>query len=194
MPLDNREKILDQAMELFYARGYDAVGVQEIAEKSGVTKPTLYYYFGSKYGLLETLLKDRLSVFHASLREASAYDGVHVPDTLYRMASCLIDMGNTHRKMYMLMMALFYSAKENEAYQAVRPYVAELHEIVVRFFYEATPMLGNIRGRQEQFAIGFLGIMNNYILLMCENTKEGAVITDEQKKSLVDQFMYGINT
>ena len=41
MPVDNRERILETALELFYARGYDAVGVQEIAEKSGVTKPTL---------------------------------------------------------------------------------------------------------------------------------------------------------
>ena len=43
--MDNREKILNCALELFHARGYDAVGVQEIAETAGVTKPTLYYYF-----------------------------------------------------------------------------------------------------------------------------------------------------
>ena len=49
--MDNRETILETALDLFYTRGYDAVGVQEIAERSGVTKPTLYYYFKSKYGL-----------------------------------------------------------------------------------------------------------------------------------------------
>lgn len=48
--MDNRERILQCALELFYAKGYDAVGVQEIAQKAGITKPTLYYYFGSKYG------------------------------------------------------------------------------------------------------------------------------------------------
>ena len=50
--LDNRELILNAALDLFYARGYDAVGVQEIVDRAGVTKPTLYYYFGSKLGLL----------------------------------------------------------------------------------------------------------------------------------------------
>ena len=54
--MDNRETILETALDLFYTRGYDAVGVQEIAERSGVTKPTLYYYFKSKYGLLELSL------------------------------------------------------------------------------------------------------------------------------------------
>ena len=47
--MDNRKMILETALDLFYARGYDAVGVQEVAERSGVTKPTLYYYFKSKY-------------------------------------------------------------------------------------------------------------------------------------------------
>ena len=53
--MDNREAILSEALHLFYVRGYDAVGVQEIVDAAGVTKPTLYYYFGSKKGLLETL-------------------------------------------------------------------------------------------------------------------------------------------
>jgi AcrR family transcriptional regulator len=191
--MDNREKILQCALELFYARGYDAVGVQEIAERAGVTKPTLYHYFGSKYGLLRTLLKDKLSWVNDDMREAAVYQG-DVSATLYQMAFRLIDIANANRKMYMLMMALFYSAKENEAYQAVRPIVSELFGIVVHFFEEATPQLGNIRGRQEQFALGFLGTMNQYILHMCEVTEEGSEVTEEQKRSLVDQFMYGIHS
>ena len=62
--MDNRERILQCALELFYAKGYDAVGVQEIAQKAGITKPTLYYYFGSKYGLLETLLTKHFTVLN----------------------------------------------------------------------------------------------------------------------------------
>ena len=191
--VDNREKILQCALELFYARGYDAVGVQEIADKAGVTKPTMYYYFGSKYGLLEALVNEKLSNLNTAMRQAADYHG-NVPGTLYRMASQLIDLANENRKMYVLMMALYYSAKENEAYRAIRPLITELYGIIVRFFEDATPQLGNIRGRQEQFAMGFLGILNQYILWMCEKTEEGCVVEDEKKHSLVNQFMYGIFT
>lgn len=191
--MDNREKIMQSALELFYARGYDAVGVQEIAEGAGVTKPTLYYYFGSKYGLLETLLQDRFSSVNESMRKAADYHG-DVPGTLYQMASRLLDLAKTNRKAYMLMMGLYHSAKENEAYQAVSPLVAELFGIVAGFFEKASPQLGNIRGRQEQFAIGFLGILNSYILFTCAKTEEGSLVTEEVKRSLVDQFMYGIFT
>lgn len=41
---------------LFARRGYDATSVREIVEASGVTKPTLYYHFGSKEGLAQALL------------------------------------------------------------------------------------------------------------------------------------------
>lgn len=34
--MDNREAILNAALHLFYARGYDAVGVQEIVDSAGV--------------------------------------------------------------------------------------------------------------------------------------------------------------
>ena len=48
--MDNKEVLLQVALDLFHAKGYDAVGIQEIVDKAGVTKPTLYYYFGSKKG------------------------------------------------------------------------------------------------------------------------------------------------
>src|SRR5437763_7281448 len=43
------------AARLFAERGYDATSVREIVEAAGVTKPTLYYHFGSKEGLAQAL-------------------------------------------------------------------------------------------------------------------------------------------
>ena len=49
-------RIARVAARLFAERGFDATSVREIAEASGVTKPTLYYHFGSKQGLGEAIL------------------------------------------------------------------------------------------------------------------------------------------
>ena len=46
--MDTKSLLLAQALELFALRGYESVGTQEIVQRSGVTKPTLYHYFGSK--------------------------------------------------------------------------------------------------------------------------------------------------
>ena len=199
--MDNRERILQCALELFYAKGYDAVGVQEIAQKAGITKPTLYYYFGSKYGLivesepdeglLETLLTKHFTVLNEELERASFYEG-DVGATLYNIASAFLDYAMRNYKVYALLMAMFYYAKENEAYRAVKPLVKKFYSQIVHFFDAAEHELGNMNGRQEQFAIGFIGLINHYILLACDREGRPQQISEEKKRALVKQFMYGI--
>lgn len=45
---DAKARLLETAMELMYARGYTAVGVQEICEHAGVNKGSFYHFFPSK--------------------------------------------------------------------------------------------------------------------------------------------------
>ncbi|MEV7399619.1 helix-turn-helix domain-containing protein [Streptomyces sp. NPDC091267] len=67
-------RILAAAEELFYQRGITAVGVDLIAEHSGVTKRTLYNRFGSKDHLVAAYLTERdqrwRSVVHAAVDAA----------------------------------------------------------------------------------------------------------------------------
>jgi AcrR family transcriptional regulator len=46
-----RDRLLDAAEGLFGARGYEAVGIREIAERAGVNLSGIKYHFGSKRGL-----------------------------------------------------------------------------------------------------------------------------------------------
>jgi AcrR family transcriptional regulator len=61
-------QIARAAARLFAERGYDATSVREIVEAAGVTKPTLYYHFGSKQGLAEALLTRPMTDLVARLR------------------------------------------------------------------------------------------------------------------------------
>ena len=73
--MDNKETIMTCALDLFYARGYDGVGVQEIADAAGITKPTLYYYFGSKKGLLQQVLNNYYQILDELLDRAVSFQG-----------------------------------------------------------------------------------------------------------------------
>jgi AcrR family transcriptional regulator len=53
-----RGKIIQAATKSFYLNG-TAVGMNEVAERAGVSKLTLYRHFGSKEGLLEEVLRQR---------------------------------------------------------------------------------------------------------------------------------------
>ncbi|WP_086679629.1 TetR/AcrR family transcriptional regulator [Streptomyces pseudogriseolus] len=69
-------RIVDAAEELFYERGITAVGVDLIAEHSGVTKRTLYNRFGSKDNLVAAYLAERDRRWRSAVRAAvDASDG-----------------------------------------------------------------------------------------------------------------------
>lgn len=191
--MENRERILACALDLFYLKGYDAVGIQEICREAGVTKPTMYHYFGSKYGLLETLLRERLEELFDILGEALR-EGEGVEHALYRFLSVLTDYASANYKGYLFIMSLYYSPRENETYRAVQPYMQRMHAHAVQIFEQSARELGNMNGRQEQFALGFLGLINHYIMFQGyqEIQRTGVAASKEQKYSLLHQFLHGI--
>ncbi len=55
---DKRRRILDAALVVFAARGYDGTSVPEVAEKAGVATGTLYHYFEDKAALVNEVYRD----------------------------------------------------------------------------------------------------------------------------------------
>lgn len=55
-----RGRILDAALDLFYEKGFHLATVDDIAERAGVGKGTLYRYFANKGALFHELIKSRL--------------------------------------------------------------------------------------------------------------------------------------
>jgi TetR/AcrR family transcriptional regulator, transcriptional repressor for nem operon len=52
-----RSRLLETAMQLMYARGYSAVGVQEICAQAGVNKGSFYHFFPSKQALILAVIE-----------------------------------------------------------------------------------------------------------------------------------------
>ena len=73
--IPTRQRILDAALDLFGARGVDAVSLDEIAREVGVRKQTVLYWFASKDELvdavLETVAAELVVVIDAAVRSAS---------------------------------------------------------------------------------------------------------------------------
>ncbi len=66
-----RRKLFDAAVTLIAEQGFSATTVDEIAERAGVAKGTVYYNFASKNVLYEELLRDGVDLLAASLRDAA---------------------------------------------------------------------------------------------------------------------------
>jgi TetR/AcrR family transcriptional repressor of nem operon len=60
---DTRQRILDSARELIYARSYTDVGVAAICEHAGVKKGSFYHFFPSKQELTLAVIEELFSTF-----------------------------------------------------------------------------------------------------------------------------------
>ena len=69
---DARERILDTAYELFSRRGVRDVGIDEVIERAGVAKATLYRHFPSKDDLVIAFLERREERWTLAWVEAEA--------------------------------------------------------------------------------------------------------------------------
>lgn len=66
-----RELIMDAAAELFAARGVTSTSIDEIAERAGIAKGSVFYNFESKSGLVEAIMARSSELFTAALAEAT---------------------------------------------------------------------------------------------------------------------------
>jgi AcrR family transcriptional regulator len=66
-----RQRLYEAAVTLIAEQGFSATTVEEIAERAGVAKGTVYYNFTSKTGLLEALLRHGVGMLSASLEQAA---------------------------------------------------------------------------------------------------------------------------
>jgi AcrR family transcriptional regulator len=67
-----RQKLYEAAVTLIAEQGFSATTVDEIAERAGVAKGTVYYNFASKNELFEELLRHGVGLLTTSLRDAAA--------------------------------------------------------------------------------------------------------------------------
>ncbi|MFD6162310.1 TetR/AcrR family transcriptional regulator [Nocardia sp. NPDC060256] len=80
----NRQAIADAAVKLFLERGYDAVGVREIADAADVSVATLFKHFpDGKEALVFDQDEDREAALVAAVRERPA--GHSIPQALRRL-------------------------------------------------------------------------------------------------------------
>jgi AcrR family transcriptional regulator len=66
-----RQRLYEAAVTLIAEQGFSATTVDEIAERAGVAKGTVYYNFASKNDLFEELLRHGVGLLTASLRRAA---------------------------------------------------------------------------------------------------------------------------
>lgn len=88
-------RVAEQATALFADKGFASTSIREIAEAAGVTKPTVYYYFGSKEGLIRHILDGAMGQLLGGLHRA-AEGSETLQDQLVAFARAQLEFAGSH--------------------------------------------------------------------------------------------------
>ena len=84
--------ILDAAIELFTANGFEATPMDAIAVAAKVAKGTLYYHYGSKEGIVNAIVERDAAAVEARLASIEADAGLGFVEKFAAFVTALMDL------------------------------------------------------------------------------------------------------
>jgi AcrR family transcriptional regulator len=152
----NAERILEVSWQLFQQKGYRGVSVDEICLHSGITKPTLYYYFHNKEELFARVLENRLKNFH----QACAAPG-SLAERLQRVALSIL--GSFESDYSFLLRDREHLTQPENLVRVRNAFRTELYQPINDLMREGIAA-GELADQDaELLTLAFLGIVNNFI-------------------------------
>lgn len=187
--MDNRAGLIEAALRLFAARGYEAVGVQEVVATAGVTKPTLYHFFGSKLGLLEALVEQYAVPLDQAVASACVAFERDLEATLDRLVRVYLEYVAAQPVYYRFELACGFAATASDPRRLAHAHHARRLDAIEQMFRAATAAHGNMRGRERRYAVSLVGHVNSYVALRLDDE---LVISDRVRRDMLHQFCHGI--
>ncbi|MGA9192797.1 MAG: TetR family transcriptional regulator [Anaerolineales bacterium] len=155
-----RQTLLKQALATFSRKGYAATTLEDIAQQAEVTRGAIYWHFGSKADLYNTLIDEYTGRGQAIMQQAVAEGGTLL-EILRRVFVCQLEAVEEDEELKALMdLALFKTERVDEL--------------------EA--------GRQTQIQSG-IGLLDMLAKIMKDGAEQGLLRKDVDPKSLARSYL-----
>ena len=96
---NNKQRIIESANQLFYAKGYNQASFADIAKELGLSKGNLHYHFHSKEEILDAVINLRVQIIQNNIATwdksfAEPKDKLHrFAQILHNESHCLLRFG-----------------------------------------------------------------------------------------------------
>lgn len=131
------ERAMETAFRLFAEKGIDPVTMPEIADASGVTRPSLYRYFSTKAELVIAIGTWKWQQYIDTVREkipAEAREKLSARDYVETYLDLFLDLYRNHREQLRFNHYFnSYIDKEQVTPEQMRPYREMIEDLVRRF-------------------------------------------------------------
>ncbi|KAF0217884.1 MAG: TetR family transcriptional [Geobacteraceae bacterium] len=154
-----RERLLTAALELFNTKGYASTSVREIVAAAGVTKPVLYYYFGSKEGIYLELMKGCHATFEEVVSRLATFQGKS-SERVIQFCEGIFDGVVANLPVVRLIYAIYYGPPQGAPHFDFDQYFERMVEIVGAIVEEGTAK-GELRQADVKVVTwAFIGTLN----------------------------------
>lgn len=111
-PRSAKEVVLESAIQEFARKGYSGTAIQDIVQATGLSKPTLYYYFQSKAGLFRAIMDFAYDECLSRMQDRVAKADGGVKEKLIAVATAMFEFAEKHPQLLRLVFATNFAAPE----------------------------------------------------------------------------------
>ena len=178
-----RQQILEMASELFYQKGIQHVGINEVIAASGVAKRTLYRWFPSKDLLIEEVMKYRAIQWLSWFEDAVSERGVTPKERLLGTFDVLREWYSSpnFRGCPFINAVLEIADASHKAHQVSVDLRESIRQIIVRLAAEAGVKNPELFSQQYLLLIGGASLMATI-----EQSPNGATLAQSALSVLID--------
>ncbi len=185
---NNKSHILSCATFCFAQGGYEACSISEIVERSGITRPTLYHYFGSKLGLYNAILDEYAPAFITVAKETLPHD----KDASQTLSNFMMQF-NAQVSKYPVFIEMglcsLCTAKKCAKFSLFSDYLEEFKQPVFDYFHA----LLDSRGASEETISRYANALFSLLRMTSELiVYDGLADSPELAYRLTHQFLFGI--
>ena len=159
-----KRRLIDAAIALFAEKGYASTSVKEIVAQADVSKPVLYYHFGSKEGMFHAILDWASERQEAVLAEALNMSGTALDRLLFlyqRIYQGLIENPN----LFTMIHNLIFGPPQGAPLYDFRKYHGRLADAIKRIYLEGRARNELAPAEPDDVAILVLGVIDFCIRL-----------------------------
>ena len=159
IPPQRREQILRAATELFSQGGYHGVTVDAIAQKAGISKGNLYWYFKSKQEIFQLLFDDIGARLFTPFLEIMLSDSP-AQDRLKAFATATMDGAENNPEAIALIMQIIAQPELRELLSS------EYSTLMTPFIDSMTPLFTELGERNPEGSAILYAMILDYIMLL----------------------------
>ena len=111
--IDKKEKILEAARDIFFKKSFYEATMDDIAQLSGIKKPTIYYYFPSKIDLASQLMEVNVKKIFEKIGKIISTTS-NVKQRVKMIVDFYINLLEENSKIFIIMQRIGYDFMQKE--------------------------------------------------------------------------------